>query len=131
MGKEIKYFKKQFGKYIESVILPSYPQIVDYKIEEWFPNDTEYKFEFYFYYDSYPDDHHIDILIEDSVREMITSFSIEEIVYGINIKIKKQFMGSATKKPRPMKSRKSGLKTKKRIDSNHLVIKKLKSQNNQ
>jgi len=40
-------------------------------------------------------------------------------------------MGSATKKPRPMKSRKSGLKTKKRIDSNHLVIKKLESRKNQ
>jgi hypothetical protein len=37
-------------------------------------------------------------------------------------------MGSAAKKPRPMKSRKSGLKTKKRIDANILVIKKLESQ---
>jgi hypothetical protein len=37
-------------------------------------------------------------------------------------------MGSAAKKPRPMKSRKSGLKTKKRIDNNILVIKKLESQ---
>ena len=34
-------------------------------------------------------------------------------------------MGSASKKPRPMKSKKSGLKTKKRIDSNLLVIKNL------
>lgn len=33
-------------------------------------------------------------------------------------------MGSAPKKPRPMKSRKSGLKTKKRIDQNHEVLKK-------
>jgi len=44
-------------------------------------------FEFYFYYDSYPDVH-VDNSIEDSVREMINSFSIEEIVYGINFKIK-------------------------------------------
>jgi hypothetical protein len=90
MSKEIKYFKKQFGKYIESVILPSYPQIVDYKIEEWFPDSQNLNFEFNFYYDSYPDvpDAHIDNLIEDSVREMINSFSIEEIVYGINFKIK-------------------------------------------
>lgn len=36
-------------------------------------------------------------------------------------------MGSAAKKPRPMKSRKSGLKTKKRIDKNHLVIKSIES----
>lgn len=34
-------------------------------------------------------------------------------------------MGSASKKPRPMKSRKSGLKTKKRIDINLLVIKNI------
>jgi hypothetical protein len=40
-------------------------------------------------------------------------------------------MGSAAKKPRPMKSRKSGLKTKKRIDNNILVIKKLESKINQ
>jgi hypothetical protein len=40
-------------------------------------------------------------------------------------------MGSAEKKPRPMKSRKSGLKTKKRIDNNILVIKKLESKINQ
>ena len=36
-------------------------------------------------------------------------------------------MGSASKKTRPMKSRKSGLKTKKRIDNNHLVIKSIES----
>ena len=40
-------------------------------------------------------------------------------------------MGSAAKKPRPMKSRKSGLKTKKRIENNILVIKKLESKINQ
>lgn len=34
-------------------------------------------------------------------------------------------MGSAAKKPRPMKSRKSGLKTKARIDENMKVLKKL------
>lgn len=34
-------------------------------------------------------------------------------------------MGSAAKKPRPMKSKKSGLKTKKRIDMNLLVIKNI------
>lgn len=34
-------------------------------------------------------------------------------------------MGSASKKPRPMKSRKSGLKTKKRIDINLSVIKNI------
>ena len=45
MNKEIKYFKKQFGKYIESVILPSYPQIVDYRIEEWFPDSQNLNFE--------------------------------------------------------------------------------------
>jgi hypothetical protein len=87
MNKEIKYFKKQFGKYIESVILPSFSQIVDYEIEEWFPDSQNLNFEFNFYYDSYPDVH-IDNLIEDSVREMINSFSIEEIIYGINFKIK-------------------------------------------
>jgi hypothetical protein len=34
-------------------------------------------------------------------------------------------MGSAAKKPRPMRSRKSGLKTKVRIDKNIEVLKKL------
>lgn len=34
-------------------------------------------------------------------------------------------MGSAAKKPKPMRSRKSGLKTKKIIDNNILVIKKI------
>lgn len=37
-------------------------------------------------------------------------------------------MGSAAKKPRPMKSRKSGLKTKARIDKNNEVLKKLSSE---
>lgn len=32
-------------------------------------------------------------------------------------------MGSASKKPKPMKSRKSGLKTAKRINKNHEVLK--------
>jgi hypothetical protein len=36
-------------------------------------------------------------------------------------------MGSAAKKPRPMKSRKSGLKTAKRISKNIEVLKKLKN----
>lgn len=34
-------------------------------------------------------------------------------------------MGSAAKKPKPMKSRKSGLKTAKRIAKNHEVLKKV------
>lgn len=34
-------------------------------------------------------------------------------------------MGSAAKKPRPMRSRKSGLKTSKRITKNHQVLKRL------
>lgn len=34
-------------------------------------------------------------------------------------------MGSAAKKPRPMRSRKSGLKTSKRIAKNHQVLKRL------
>lgn len=37
-------------------------------------------------------------------------------------------MGSAAKKPRPMKSRKSGLKTKARIDENIKIIKKILSE---
>jgi len=36
-------------------------------------------------------------------------------------------MGTAAKKPRPMRSRKSGIKTSKRIAKNHEVLKKLKS----
>jgi hypothetical protein len=35
-------------------------------------------------------------------------------------------MGSAAKKPRPMRSRKSGLKKKKLIDANLVILKKLK-----
>lgn len=35
-------------------------------------------------------------------------------------------MGSAAKKPKPMKSRKSGIKTAKRIAKNHEVLKNLK-----
>jgi hypothetical protein len=34
-------------------------------------------------------------------------------------------MGSASKKPKPMKSRKSGIKTAKRIAKNHEVLKKV------
>jgi hypothetical protein len=34
-------------------------------------------------------------------------------------------MGSAAKKPRPMRSKKSGRKTSKRIEKNHEVLKKL------
>ena len=33
-------------------------------------------------------------------------------------------MGSAAKKPKPMKSRKSGIKTGKRLKANHEVLKK-------
>ena len=36
-------------------------------------------------------------------------------------------MGSAPKKPRPMRSVKSGKKTTKRIKSNHQVLKKISS----
>jgi len=36
-------------------------------------------------------------------------------------------MGTAAKKPRPMKSRKSGLKTRDRINKNNEIIKKLSS----
>ena len=35
-------------------------------------------------------------------------------------------MGSAPKKPKPMKSKKSGKKTTKRIQANHEVLKKFK-----
>lgn len=35
-------------------------------------------------------------------------------------------MGTAAKKPKPMKSRRSGIKTQKRIDQNHKVLKKFK-----
>lgn len=34
-------------------------------------------------------------------------------------------MGSAAPKPRPMRSRKSGIKTRKRIEENDKVIKKI------
>lgn len=36
-------------------------------------------------------------------------------------------MGTAAKKPRPMRSRKSGLKKKKLIDANIAILKKLES----
>jgi hypothetical protein len=39
-------------------------------------------------------------------------------------------MGSSTKKPRPMRSRKSGLKTKARIDKNIEVLKRLTNEKN-
>lgn len=35
-------------------------------------------------------------------------------------------MGTAAKKPRPMRSKKSGKKTSERIKKNHEVLKKLK-----
>ena len=35
-------------------------------------------------------------------------------------------MGSAAKKPKPMRSRRSGLKKKKLIDANLVILKKLK-----
>ena len=38
-------------------------------------------------------------------------------------------MGSAAKKPKPMKSKKSGMKTEKRIKQNHEVLKKFKTSN--
>jgi hypothetical protein len=37
-------------------------------------------------------------------------------------------MGTAAKKPRPMRSRKSGLKTKARIDKNIEVLKKISNE---
>jgi hypothetical protein len=36
-------------------------------------------------------------------------------------------MGTAAKKPRPMRSRKSGIKTSKRISKNHEVLKKIEN----
>lgn len=36
-------------------------------------------------------------------------------------------MAKKTKKPKPMRSKKSGLKTAKRIAENHLVLKKYQS----
>ena len=36
-------------------------------------------------------------------------------------------MGSAAKKPKPMRSRRSGLKKKKLIDANLVILKKLES----
>ena len=35
-------------------------------------------------------------------------------------------MGTKAKKPRPMRSKKSGVKTSKRISENNLILKKLK-----
>ncbi len=37
-------------------------------------------------------------------------------------------MGTAAKKPRPMRSRKSGLKTKARIDKNIEILKKMSNE---
>jgi hypothetical protein len=35
-------------------------------------------------------------------------------------------MGTKAKKPKPIKSKKSGVKTQKRIDQNHEILKKIK-----
>jgi hypothetical protein len=36
-------------------------------------------------------------------------------------------MGTKAKKPRPMKNKMSGIKTQKRIDQNHEILKRIKS----
>ena len=37
-------------------------------------------------------------------------------------------MGTAAKKPKPMKSKKSGIKTSKRITKNHEILKKIQNE---
>ena len=52
-------------------------------------------------------------LIERTIEEQSNSENLNE--------------GSAAKKPKPMKSRRSGIKTQKRINQNHEILKKFKS----
>jgi hypothetical protein len=88
MNNQQQYFKKQFEKYIESVILPSFPEIVDYEVEEWMKGLPDFNYEFSFYFNDWEDvsrEHEI----EDYVRGMIESFSIETILYGVNFRVKK------------------------------------------
>lgn len=86
MGTEKKFLINQFNKYIRKVIVPTYPQIIDFKVVDWLPNN-DLAFEFDFYFVEQPQSS-LEIQVEDAVREMMDVFSIETIVYGINFKIK-------------------------------------------
>lgn len=86
MGTEKKFLINQFNKYIRKVIVPTYPQIIDFKVVDWFPNN-DLAFEFDFYFVEQPQSS-LEIQVEDAIREMMDVFSIETIVYGINFKIK-------------------------------------------
>lgn len=86
MNDEKRHLIKQFNRYIKNVIMPMFPQLIDFKIRDWFP-ENNYAFEFDFFYNEYPDEF-VNIQIEDSIREMMKVFSIETIVYGVNFKLK-------------------------------------------
>ena len=86
MGTEKKFLINQFNKYIRKVIVPTYPQIIDFKVVDWLPNN-DLAFEFDFYFVEQPQSS-LEIQVEDAIREMMDVFSIETIVYGINFKIK-------------------------------------------
>ena len=80
----------------------------------------------------------IEHLLHSAVKEdELTDDQIEELHdYASDIARELEFEfkhnqdlneGTRAKKPRPMKSRRSGIKTQKRIDQNHEILKKFKS----
>lgn len=86
MNNEKKYLIKQFNRYIKNVIMPIFPQLVDFEVVDWFPGN-DFAFQFNFYYDRHPEDF-VNDQVEDTIREMMKVFSIETIVYGVNFMIK-------------------------------------------
>lgn len=70
-------------KYIKHIILPKYPEIIDFNVYEKY--NTEVVFlEFDFILDG--TDEEMEIELEDSIHDMFRYLSIEKIVYGINFK---------------------------------------------
>lgn len=86
MNNQKQYLIKQFNRYIKNVIMPTFPQLVDFEVVDWFPgNDLAYQINFY--YDENPQDF-VNHQVEDAISEMMSVFSIESIVYGVNFMIK-------------------------------------------
>ena len=86
MNNRKQYLIKQFNRYIKNVIMPTFPQLVDFEVVDWFPgNDLAYQINFY--YDKNPQDF-VNQQVEEAVSEMMSVFSIESIVYGVNFMIK-------------------------------------------
>lgn len=78
---------KQFSKYIDRIILPKYPEIIDYEIEVSNYHITDYiSVNFIFYMDG--SEYDIEEEIVEKCSDMMNVFGLSNINYGFSFETK-------------------------------------------